>query len=162
MLPFQYISCTLPTTVHEFSSSTFISKVQIDLSILVYKGLSQHMAHLVDEPINDDVENASNGDVIDNDEGLGEDSDDDRERVVESTSSYFFPDYSYRSRVLHGPSSTREITSSLNTQIEDTLVRASLSAATYSKWVLITNMDLPSYMATSQVNTNGYNNIVSK
>lgn len=120
------------------------------------------MAHLVDEPINDDVENASNGDVIDNDEGLGEDSDDDRERVVESTSSYFFPDYSYRSRVLHGPSSTREITSSLNTQIEDTLVRASLSAATYSKWVLITNMDLPSYMATSQVNTNGYNNIVSK
>lgn len=82
--PFQYVSCSLPATGPVFSSLVYDSDASIVQSLSVYRGSSQHIDHLVEEP--SDVESESNGGSTDNDDGSTDDSTGDDEHVDESVS----------------------------------------------------------------------------
>lgn len=84
--PFQYVSCSFPAIVHEFSSLIFVSEVPIDASLSIYQDQSQHTTHFVDEPTDDELENVLEAYVNDSDEDLGDDSDDNNEHMAESIS----------------------------------------------------------------------------
>lgn len=47
---FQYVSCSLPVTVQEFSSPIYVPKVPLDQSLSVHRRSFWHIDHLVDEP----------------------------------------------------------------------------------------------------------------
>lgn len=139
-LPFQYVSCSLPITGPAFSCPVYVPDVPTVRSLSVYRGSSQHVDHLVDEPT--DVESELDGDGNDNDE-----------YVDESVSSFLvIPLGLELCIILKQP----KITSSLDVQADtvvnrdkDTPVRISTNVVAGGLGGLTFNMEVPTNVATS-------------
>lgn len=156
---FQYVSCSLPVTTHEFSSPAFIPGVPTDPSLSIYR--AQREDGLVDESTSE-PKWGDDGNIA---EDLGDESIDDSEFIAGSEAldtSLYPPGFG---PCIHRPNITpslEEYDEPLISQVEDTPVHTTSSTAATNTELSAPLTDVPTNMAVSQVDTDGYTIVVFK